>query len=73
MPDRPLRSEVKAITPPPLALSGGRGVEVGASIGGTVLAVGETGVGGESVVVGGTVAVAGKTDEAVCNIGTAEG
>jgi len=37
IPGRPVRSEVKANTPPPLPLSGSRGVEVGVTLGGGIL------------------------------------
>jgi hypothetical protein len=60
MPGRPLRSELKAITPPPLPLSGGRGVKIGVAVGGTGVAVGVgVGVGGIGVAVGTGVSVGG--------------
>jgi len=62
MPGCPLRSELKAITPPPLALSGGKGVELG-----------EIGVGDGGAVVGGALEVAVKVGTAICDAGTAEG
>ena len=54
MPGRPLRSEVNAITPPPLALNGGRKVAVGVTVGGTSVAVEGAGVcaGTDGVAVG---------------------
>jgi len=80
MPGCPLRSELKAITPPPLALSGGRGMEVGVTVGGMGVAVGvDVCVGGIAVAVGAGVSVGGYgvavggTGVAVCDTGTTEG